>query len=160
VGLFSRDGASLPDAEVVRLLSDRAEHCFLPRVVELSSHAAADLVDDALLRMRPLARERGLILRRRMKYRGPVLCHRERSLEVLASLVENAVKVTERGRVIVGVDREGACARFLVENTGPGILPSSELHRVRALVEAQSGTLSVESEIGHGSRFEFMLRIP
>jgi hypothetical protein len=172
LALFSRDGTTLPDEELVRQLADLAERCYHgERPFLLSSHPAAALVNVVVRGLRALARSRGLVLRRHMKYRGPVLCDRDRTLEVLSQLVENAVSCTSNGRVTVRVDREDAFARFLVEDTGPGIpagriawlvesASASALHRVRALVEAQGGTLGVESEVGHGSRFRFTLRIP
>jgi PAS domain S-box-containing protein len=109
-----------------------------------------------------------------------------RLCQVLVNLVGNAVKFTERGHVLVRVEREaetygGARLRFEVADTGIGITPSARarlfepfvqdrdrasgghdgvglgLAISRRLVEAMGGQLAVESQPGHGSTFSFTL---
>jgi signal transduction histidine kinase len=105
---------------------------------------------------------------------------------VIRNLVHNALKYTERGVVAVRVaTRPSAGAvEIAVSDTGPGIseedLPrifemfrqgngasrSSEgggvglgLYIVRRLIEALGGSVSVLSEVGHGSRFSVTLPV-
>jgi PAS domain S-box-containing protein len=104
--------------------------------------------------------------------------------QVLVNLVGNAIKFTERGEIVVKVAlAQGEPApltlSFVVQDTGIGIAPEQcarvfesfyqvdgSLTRVqggsglglsitRQLVELMGGTISVESELGRGSRFSF-----
>ncbi len=107
--------------------------------------------------------------------------------QVLINLVGNAIKFTERGRVEIGVQQVQAAGegklsiRFTVEDEGVGIGPEqmSRLFKPfsqadgsttrkyggtglglvisKELVEMMGGTISVESELGKGSRFSFTL---
>ncbi|MBX3214364.1 MAG: HAMP domain-containing histidine kinase [Labilithrix sp.] len=102
--------------------------------------------------------------------------------QILGNLVNNAIKFTQRGEVVVGVRREGMMAAFLVRDTGPGISPqeravifeeykqarSEQFRRrgtglglaiTRRLVTLHHGTISVESELGRGSTFKVLLPI-
>ena len=107
--------------------------------------------------------------------------------QVLANLVGNAVKFTERGDVVLRLEKTGEDAgavevRFVVHDTGIGIPPGKRdsifdsftqadgsttrrfggtglgLTISRQLVELMGGTLVVESRLGEGSTFSFTLR--
>lgn len=104
--------------------------------------------------------------------------------QVLANLVNNALKFTEAGGVTVALTREGeGWLRFAVSDTGIGI-PADKLGTIfesfsqadqsttrthggtglglaiaRQLVDAMGGTLRVESTVGTGSCFSFALPI-
>ncbi|HEY0436010.1 MAG TPA: MHYT domain-containing protein, partial [Phenylobacterium sp.] len=52
---------------------------------------------------------------------GPVECDPQRMRQVLGNLVDNAVKFTDAGEVVVSVTRTGSQVRFEVRDTGPGI---------------------------------------
>ncbi len=104
--------------------------------------------------------------------------------QVLANLVNNALKFTEAGGVTVALTREGeGWLRFAVSDTGIGI-PADKLGTIfesfsqadqsttrthggtglglaiaRQLVDAMGGTLRVESVVGTGSCFSFALPI-
>ncbi len=107
--------------------------------------------------------------------------------QVLLNLLGNAVKYTERGSVRLGVDYlllEGAPGQLVitVSDTGRGIADDDQLRifqpfeRGRAsasrpgtglgltisskLVEAMSGSISVESRLGQGSVFHIQLPAP
>jgi two-component system OmpR family sensor kinase len=99
--------------------------------------------------------------------------------QVLLILLDNAIKHTD-GAIRVGVGSDDRQVTVSVQDGGPGMSPELRerifdrfyrgdasrstpgfglgLSIARALVEAQGGTLSVESEIGAGSTF--MVRIP
>ncbi|MDF2694965.1 MAG: sensory box histidine kinase/response regulator, partial [Labilithrix sp.] len=102
--------------------------------------------------------------------------------QILGNLVNNAIKFTQQGEVVVHVRREGTMAAFLVSDTGPGISQQeravifeeykqarSERFRrrgtglglaiTRRLVMLHHGSISVESELGRGSTFKVMLPI-
>jgi signal transduction histidine kinase len=101
---------------------------------------------------------------------------------VLDQLLDNAIKYTpEGGRVEMGAARAGGRVRVWVADTGPGIdaarlpelfepfhqLDGSSTRRrggtglglalVKMIVEAHQSAVSVETELGRGSRFSFDL---
>ena len=107
--------------------------------------------------------------------------------QVLANLIGNAVKFTERGDVVLRLQKTGGDAnavelRFEVRDTGIGIPPGMRedifdsftqadgsttrrfggtglgLTISRQLVELMGGTIGVESRVGEGSAFSFTLR--
>ncbi len=106
--------------------------------------------------------------------------------QVLTNLVGNAIKFTERGEVVVEVSTTGSSedatlVRFEVRDTGIGIervaqeqlfepfrqADASTTRRYggtglglaicKQLVELMGGTIEVESEVGRGSRFSFVV---
>jgi two-component system, OmpR family, phosphate regulon sensor histidine kinase PhoR len=97
---------------------------------------------------------------------------------VFQNLIANAIKYTPRGKVRIGarkLDEHGAVACWVSDN-GAGI-PEDQLERVfeefesdsrteglglglaivKTFVEAHGGKVSVESRLGHGSKFRFTL---
>ncbi|MCF8451396.1 MAG: response regulator [Taibaiella sp.] len=106
--------------------------------------------------------------------------------QIILNLVSNAVKFTSNGRITVSVKKEeetpeNVTIRFAISDTGIGISEekldsvfenfqqatssTSRLYGgtglglaiVRQLVEAQNGTISVNSQLGEGSTFSFVL---
>jgi signal transduction histidine kinase/DNA-binding response OmpR family regulator len=104
---------------------------------------------------------------------------RDRVLQVLGNLLGNAVKFTPRGgRIALKTEADERHVRFRVEDTGAGIPPEDQprlfdrffrgsrpsghgaglgLAIARALVQAHGGRISVESEVGKGTAFEFTI---
>jgi len=105
--------------------------------------------------------------------------------QVLVNLVANAIKFTREGHVRVRVSREHDAAghlplRFTVEDTGVGVAPAQQREIFDAFVQGESartmrtegaglglaicarivrlmrGRIWVESELGRGSRFQFV----
>jgi len=98
---------------------------------------------------------------------------------VLKNLVENAVKFTERGRVVVDICRLDDGVQFEVSDTGAGIPKDLQtaifepfrrvhdpaaapgaglgLHIVRRLIDLLGGTITVASEVDLGSCFRVWL---
>jgi PAS domain S-box-containing protein len=104
---------------------------------------------------------------------------RDRLIQALANLLDNALRYTpEGGSIVMGVDEEGGWASVTVSDTGPGIEPSLIEHLferfardkagtgggaglglaiVKGVADAHGGDVSVRSEPGRGSAFEIRL---
>jgi two-component system, sensor histidine kinase and response regulator len=107
--------------------------------------------------------------------------------QILVNLVGNSVKFTERGEILLELsltrtEPGGVLLNFTIEDTGVGIAPDEcarvfeSFHQVdgsmtrarggsglglsitKQLVEMMGGGISVESELGRGSRFTFTAR--
>ncbi len=112
----------------------------------------------------------------------PAMADKDLAKQCLMNLVENAIKYSESGKdVVVRLAEEVDCIRMETIDSGSGIREeelgrvfekfyrgrSSErkqvsgsglgLAFVRQAIEAQGGTVSVESRYGRGSRFSILL---
>jgi signal transduction histidine kinase len=142
-------------------------------------HEVSALLAEAAERARPLAERARLRLDVRPPPPGSVRCDRERTLQVLANLLGNAVKFTPPGGAVeVAAEPVDGGFRLEVRDTGPGV-PAEQrallferfwqapearhkgsglgLAIAKGLVEAQGGGIGVESELGQGSTFFFTL---
>jgi signal transduction histidine kinase len=140
-----------------------------------------DLVAQAVELYEDVADERGLELRADVPDDMVVDIDRVRMRQVLANLVDNAIKYTNApGRVEISARRDGNDTVIAVSDTGVGI-PADELAHVwsrlyrgdksrstrglglglslvKAIVEAHGGRVTVASVPASGSRFEIRLQ--
>lgn len=103
--------------------------------------------------------------------------------QVLVNLIQNAIKYTETGSVIVTVEEEKKSVKISVQDTGIGIKAKNQdriferfyrvdkgrsraeggtglgLAIVKHIVEAHESKIEVKSEPGKGSEFSFRLKI-
>lgn len=108
-----------------------------------------------------------------------VRADREQIREVLNNLVENALKFTSKGSIIISIEYDNDFAKVCVADTGVGISENGQKHLfekfyqvdntatrevggtglglyiTRSIVESFGGTIWVESDEGKGSKFFF-----
>jgi signal transduction histidine kinase/CheY-like chemotaxis protein len=191
-----------PQRRYVGILRDAGEHLLglINDLLDLSRIEAGELrleqhecnlreqVDKSVDLVAGRARAKGLELHCRVAPELPwyVVGDPLRLRQVLVNLLANAVKFTERGEVVLRVERapDGRALRFTVRDTGIGIA-ADQLDRIfrpfeqvdpsvtrrfggtglglsisRQLVERMGGHLWVESEPGRGSTFGVDLPLP
>jgi signal transduction histidine kinase len=87
--------------------------------------AAASLVEEAVLAVRPLAQSKAIVVTADVSPGlGEVLCDRARLVRVLAVLAGNAIRFTPKaGAITFRAEPDDEGARFSVTDTGPGIAP-------------------------------------
>jgi len=111
----------------------------------IDSFPVATVLDNVELMFRDEAVEKGLAFRSRTtsaEVRGDAMI----AMRLVSNLVANAVKYTDRGKILLGCRRRHAGLRVVVADTGPGI-EADELDRVMHFRERGSAACNVE---GHG----------
>lgn len=115
-------------------------------------------------------------------YIRPYACNQDRMKQLLINLVDNAIKYTEQGSVLVGCKSDGNFLYLWVEDTGQGMEKEAlgriferfyrvdksrssktggtglGLSIVKHIVEMYNGDIQVESEVGVGSKF--LVKLP
>jgi len=143
------------------------------------------LLDEVYSTMMPLARNKGLDLLLNVSPRLPLVhLDKDKIIQVLTNLINNAIKFTDQGKVTVVAMHEGPNAvRISVSDTGIGIkqddIPKlfSSFSQVapiqykktgstglglvisKEIVQKHGGKIWIESEFGKGTTFHFVLPI-
>ena len=149
--------------------------------LEVADVPVADIVSDVVELYENVAEDKQIEVSTDVEAGLTVLADPRRLRQVLANLVDNAIKYTPSvGRVSIGARRDGHMVRFDIADTGVGIAPHDlpriwdRLYRgdqsraerglglglslVRAIVTAHRGTVDVVAEPGRGSTF--IVRLP
>ncbi|MHB0913686.1 MAG: HAMP domain-containing sensor histidine kinase [Armatimonadota bacterium] len=154
------------------------------REIRRESFALAGTAEKVAAEFAALAETRAIALHNRITAEHRVHADPEAVHQILANLVDNALKYTRPGgSVEIGAEQDGKWVSLCVTDTGIGI-PEDDLGRiferfyrvdkarsrasggtglglsiVKHLVEAHGGTISVESRLHHGSTFTVMLPV-
>ena len=143
-----------------------------------------EVTEEALELVRPHADEKGLEVRSLIPSALPnVWGDRARVRQVLANMLANAVKFTERGSVSVSASSAEGWVTISVTDTGVGITPEAQAYVFdefrqadssttrryggtglglaisKRLITLHGGRIWVDSEVGKGSTFHFTLPI-
>ncbi len=148
------------------------------KVVEVKS-----LVESAMAAVQPLLEGKQQVME--VKVAGdcpPVWADEDMARRILINIIENGIKFTPaRGRLSISVEPAESWVRFSVQDSGPGI-PAEARDKIfekfvrlkseryakgmglglafcRLAVEAHSGRIWVDSQLGQGSCFSFTLPI-
>ena len=147
---------------------------------DLLLDAVAEIVGEVVELYEDIAEDKHIQVSTDVEPGLTVLADSKRLRQVLANLVDNAIKYTSSGgQVVVSARREGAVVRLDVADTGTGIAPHDlphiwdRLYRgdqsraerglglglslVRAIVVAHGGTVDVAAEPARGSTFSVRL---
>jgi two-component system phosphate regulon sensor histidine kinase PhoR len=125
---------------MARLVNDMLELGRLETTAEIERRPVdlLALAEQAIARLAPQAREREIALSLRADAPlAPVVGDRDRLLQVLLNLLDNAVKYSRPGdQVEVAVRRREGAVECSVRDTGPGILPEHLPHVMRRFYRA------------------------
>lgn len=151
---------------------------------ELGPVCLATVTDEAVECLMPIAAAREVRVERRLERNlQPVVGNREKLVQVVVNLVENALRYSPRGAAVeVSLERAaGTWQRLAVRDLGPGIAPGEEeaiferfrqgtpsphaqpqgfglgLFVVRSHVEAFSGSVRAANRPGGGAEFTVLL---
>jgi len=150
--------------------------------VEMRGHVLADVIDESLTMVRPLAAEQNIRLHASVPAGATVHCDAARTVQVLGNLLSNAIKVTSPdSEVHIECVVEDGLVRIGVTDSGPGIA-ADDLPRLfdrywrgpqrkyrgaglglaiaKGIVDAQGGRIWVASTVGRGSTFYFTIPAP
>ena len=150
--------------------------------LSLADYSVEELVNGVYTSVESLAAEKKLGLRIAVPPRLPPARGDERRLaQALFNLVGNAIKFTDAGEVRIEVEAEGDSYKFSVRDTGPGIDEADQakifqefqqvdnsitkvkggaglgLAIAKRIVEMHGGRIWVESRLGQGAKFSFMV---
>jgi PAS domain S-box-containing protein len=141
-----------------------------------------DALPEVLSTIDPLAMAKNIRVKQKLESKSLVKADRVRFKQILYNLLSNAVKFTPKGgQISIECVDDWDFVRVSVTDTGIGIRPEDQklvfeefrqvegdaaetqqgtglgLAITKRLVEQQGGRISVESELGRGSRFTFTL---
>ncbi len=143
-----------------------------------------DVVNDMVTNLQPAAKKKRIrLVQMAPEKLPPVAADKSLITQCVANLIDNAIKYSpEKTTVSVSTMLESDAVRVLVEDRGYGIPPEAVdrvwekfyrvardgqekdaettglgLSFVREVIEKHGGTVTLESEVGRGSRFSFTL---
>jgi heavy metal sensor kinase len=150
--------------------------------LEIGKVSVPEVIESIMDLYEVVAEEKGIAITGNLPQELVIRADRIRFQQVMANLLDNAIKYSGNGREIeISARSEDACAVISISDQGIGIPPADiskiwdRLYRgdhsrsqrglglglsfVRAIVHAHGGTVSVESELNKGSRFTIRMPI-
>jgi signal transduction histidine kinase len=138
----------------------------------------ARLLERAYTTFSEEARRRGIDYQSEINAHPVIVADGDRVLQIISNLLANAFRWTpDGGRVELALDQANGKVSVAVQDTGPGI-PEDDRDRIfrpfwsrdgggtglglaiaRELATAHGGHIALESEPGHGTRFELVLPV-
>jgi heavy metal sensor kinase len=150
-----------------------------PAAMRLAEVDLSTLIEDVVDALRPLAEERGLTVEHHVDAGLVIQGDSDSLIRLLLNLLENAIKFTEQGAIVVSASPQSGSVVIDVTDTGIGIAPSDlasifePFHRAdrarstpgaglglslaRQIAQNHGGTLEVRSREGEGSTFTVTL---
>lgn len=106
----------------------------------------AGLIDRLVEEMKPIARNKGLVLRKDVSKDTPlVICDTGAIYHVLMNLMDNAIKYTKQGHVTVRLKSDRGWVEVLVEDTGIG-MTEEDMESVFRIFERGMSAVKLESK--------------
>jgi len=143
----------------------------------------SDFIQELVEEFKPLAEEKNLEIR--FAYTKPTLKvygDKNRLKQVFVNLLQNAIKYTDNGYILITVSEEGKYCKISIKDTGIGI-PEADLERiferfyrvdkarsrsvggtglglaiVKHILEAHNSKIEVKSQLNEGTEFSFKLK--
>lgn len=144
----------------------------------------SEVIYDSVNIMRNMAQNKGLSLEINISEElPPVQGDRDKLVQVITNFLDNAIKFTEEGEIVVGAEFLDSELKLYVSDTGIGIAAENQesifekfsqvgkiltdkpqgsglgLSICREIVNHHKGCIGVESEVGVGSTFYFTLPV-
>jgi signal transduction histidine kinase len=185
------DGERKRQTEIIQRSAQRMQSLIEDLLDVARIEAGAFVVRPSLEDLAPIVEEARALFADQAERRGVELCFerakegvrarvdRDRLLQALANLLDNALRYTpEGGSIVLGVDEDRDWVTVTVSDTGPGIEPSLIGHLferfardkagtgggaglglaiVKGVADAHGGDVTVRTESGRGSAFAIRL---
>lgn len=119
--------------------------------VSVTEFQMADVVDDVVDVLRPVAESKGIELR--MAFDGPDVTFesdKPKVRQILLNLVSNAIKFTDAGHVTVSGQASGGTCSIMVEDTGRGMTAGQLEQAFREFEQVDQGPERVKDGTGLG----------
>ncbi|HET8872088.1 MAG TPA: HAMP domain-containing sensor histidine kinase [Gaiellaceae bacterium] len=166
-------------ARLERLVGDVLDLAKLDRRRFTLRHEEVDmarLLERAYAAFSEEARRRGIDYESEISARPVIVADGDRVLQIISNLLSNAFRWTpDGGRVELALDQQNGLVSVAVQDSGPGI-SADEVDRIfrpfwsrdgsgtglglaiaRELASAHGGRIELQTEPGHGTRFELVL---